>query len=213
MNRQASAKSSSVNVTRSMATENLSAQGKGMNWSRVSLDAVVSQPWRNGGGVTRELLTWPSAKNWKLRISVADVCQDGPFSRFEGIERSFAVLDGKGLELRIDGETHHVSPARVPLRFDGSAAVDCKLIGGPTRDLNLMAAPGRARMKWVVGGPAFTTSPPALLAIYTHDQPAWIDVNGEAFTLPPFHLTWCHARRATTARIRGDKALWIEFTP
>ncbi|MDW3472061.1 HutD family protein [Escherichia coli] len=25
------------------------------------------QPWRNGGGVTRQLLAWPDDENWLLR--------------------------------------------------------------------------------------------------------------------------------------------------
>ncbi|MBQ4703087.1 HutD family protein, partial [Escherichia coli] len=36
------------------------------------------QPWRNGGGVTRQLLAWPDDENWLLRISMANVSQDGP---------------------------------------------------------------------------------------------------------------------------------------
>jgi len=33
---------------------------------------AVAVPWRNGGGVTRELLAWPDSKDWALRVSVAD---------------------------------------------------------------------------------------------------------------------------------------------
>ena len=44
-----------------------------MTWHLVSLDAATPQPWRNAGGVTRELLTWPGPANWRVRISVADI--------------------------------------------------------------------------------------------------------------------------------------------
>ena len=30
----------------------------GHDWQLVSLDAAAAQPWRNGGGTTRELLVW-----------------------------------------------------------------------------------------------------------------------------------------------------------
>ena len=41
------------------------------NWQVVSLDDVEPKPWRNGGGITRELLAWPHASEWRIRISVA----------------------------------------------------------------------------------------------------------------------------------------------
>ena len=37
---------------------------------------AVAVPWRNGGGVTRELLAWPDSKDWALRVSVADVAAE-----------------------------------------------------------------------------------------------------------------------------------------
>src|SRR5580704_13922635 len=40
----------------------------------IQADAVEAQPWRNGGGLTRELLRRPAgATDWQLRISLADV--------------------------------------------------------------------------------------------------------------------------------------------
>ena len=45
--------------------------------NRVQLSAVPPQPWRNGGGSTRELLAWPAAADWKLRVSLATIAQDG----------------------------------------------------------------------------------------------------------------------------------------
>ena len=58
-----------------------------MTLAVVEVARVTAQAWRNGGGVTRELLTWPAAQAWALRISVADIERDGPFSAFPGIER------------------------------------------------------------------------------------------------------------------------------
>src|SRR5579871_5567956 len=59
-----------------------------------------AQPWRNGGGRTSELLTRPmGARDWRLRISLAEVDRDGPFSAFPGIERWFTVIDGTGVRL------------------------------------------------------------------------------------------------------------------
>ncbi|MFG5407966.1 HutD family protein [Piscinibacter sakaiensis] len=41
---------------------------------------MPAQPWRNGGGHTRELWTWPADGPWQARLSVADIAADGPFS-------------------------------------------------------------------------------------------------------------------------------------
>jgi hypothetical protein len=104
----------------------------------IRLADAAPQPWRNGGGTTRELLAWPSAHAWRLRVSVADVARDGPFSPFPGVERWFAVLDGNGVELATGGQSHRLTADVPPMRFSGEAATTCRLLDGPTRDLNLM---------------------------------------------------------------------------
>ena len=104
----------------------------------VDLASVPVQPWRNGGGTTRELLAGTDANNGCWRISVADIAADGPFSSFPGVERWFAVLSGAGVELTVGGVAHRLRAGDAPLRFDGGAATTCRLLDGPTRDLNLM---------------------------------------------------------------------------
>ena len=93
----------------------------------VRCDALEPQPWRNGGGLTRELLAWPSRDDWALRISVADIRADGPFSAFPGVDRWFAVLEGDGVLLALpegrrsveaDGRAAGLSTAR-PRRTAG----------------------------------------------------------------------------------------------
>jgi uncharacterized protein len=102
-------------------------------------------PWRNGGGRTRELLAWPSALDWLLRVSVAEIEADGPFSAFDGIERCFAVLGGAGVVLSLPQGEVRLTPRDGALSFAGEAAPMCRLIDGPTRDLNLMARRGAGR--------------------------------------------------------------------
>ncbi|MBL8352751.1 MAG: HutD family protein [Burkholderiaceae bacterium] len=116
----------------------------------VALTDCADQPWRNGGGTTRDLLTWPvGATAWQLRVSVADIDRDGPFSRFDGVQRWFSVLAGAGVRLQLPGGPVTLTPADAPLAFDGADAPGCTLLAGPTRDLNLMARhdAGRARMQ------------------------------------------------------------------
>ena len=117
---------------------------------------VDARPWRNGGGQTRELLVWPSASDWSVRISVAHIDTDGPFSAYPDVERWFAVVAGAGVDLAIDGKTHHRNASSPPLRFDGGANIDCRLLNGPTRDLNLMVGRGTGIMQSVVSGRAWS---------------------------------------------------------
>jgi len=107
-------------------------------------------PWKNGGGVTRELLRLPAEAgdaDWALRISVADIAADGPFSPFEGVTRWFAVLSGDGVELRFAQRALTVRAGDPPLRFDGADAPDCTLVAGATRDLNVMVRRARADVR------------------------------------------------------------------
>ena len=112
----------------------------------VALADVPWQPWRNGRGRTRELLAWPDAQGWRVRVSVAEIAQAAPFSAFEGVERWFAVIEGGGVDLRVDGAAHRLHVGAGPLRFDGGAAVEASPIEGPTRDLNLMVRGGSGSM-------------------------------------------------------------------
>ncbi len=126
----------------------------------VSLSNCPFVPWRNGGGRTRELLAWPTASDWLVRVSVAEIEADGPFSPFPGIDRCFAVLEGAGVELALPAGVAQLGPESDALAFAGEDAPGCRLLAGPTRDLNLMArrdagritmrrAPGRrAAARW-----------------------------------------------------------------
>lgn len=183
-----------------------------MNWQRVGLYEVAPQPWRNGGGLTRELLAWPSRRDWRVRVSVADVASDGPFSLFPGVERWFAVLEGAGVALEVEGSEHRLGRDTDPFRFAGDAEVQCRLLEGPTRDFNLMAPPGRARMQRLRGAVDRSWSTPLLLALYTHDAPATLVRDEVRSEIPPCHLAW-GLHEPGTLRIESADALWMEVQP
>jgi uncharacterized protein len=107
-----------------------------------TLASVAAVPWKNGGGITRELLAWPSAQDWSIRVSVADIARDGPFSAFPNVERHFAVLEGEGVELEGVGTIRRDDQ---PVSFAGEAARGCRLLSGATRDLNVMIRRDRGR--------------------------------------------------------------------
>ena len=100
------------------------------------------QPWKNGGGVTRELLRAPHphvAGKFAWRVSCAAVAASGPFSEFPGIDRSLMLLDGDGFALRCGNSPEVVLAERGQMiHFSGDLPVHCRLLGGPSRDFNLM---------------------------------------------------------------------------
>ena len=103
---------------------------------------VAPQPWRNGGGRTRELFAWPPGPDWHLRISLADIDVDGAFSVFPGVRRWFAVIEGGGVVLSLGVGERRLTTASEPLCFDGAEPPGCRLVEGSTRDLNLMLRGG-----------------------------------------------------------------------
>ena len=108
----------------------------------VRLDQCAFVAWRNGGGRTRELLAWPSAADWQVRVTIAEIEADGPFSAFTGIDRCFAVLEGAGVVLSLPAGERRLTAGDDAAAFPGEAAPMCRLIDGPTRDLNLMVRRG-----------------------------------------------------------------------
>lgn len=102
--------------------------------------ATRAVPWKNGGGITRELARHPENDPFHWRLSVAEVASDGPFSEFPGVDRLIALIDGAGMDLKFVDEAVSV-PLRPPLgwhRFAGESTVYATLPAGPTTDLNLM---------------------------------------------------------------------------
>jgi uncharacterized protein len=160
----------------------------------VELASVPPQPWRNGGGQTRELLAWPvGGSDWQLRVSVADIDHDGPFSAFPGVARCFTVLEGAGVVLGFAGHDHTLTMQTSPLAFDGVDAPACRLIDGPTRDLNLMGlhTAGAVRML-PAATPGWLPARPGQLrwrGLFTA-QPLRLQVAGAEWRLPAASLTW-----------------------
>lgn len=104
----------------------------------VQRDHVEPTPWRNGGGTTQELLVWPQPEGWHLRVSVARIDRDGPFSAFPGVRRWFTVLEGAGVALRWPTRTRRLTRGDEGVTFDGAEAPECQLLHGATTDLNVM---------------------------------------------------------------------------
>lgn len=182
-----------------------------MTWSIISAEDVAPQPWRNGGGRTRELLAWPHAHDWVLRVSVADIEANGPFSVFNGVDRWFAVLRGEGVrlyeyEMRVGDELLH---------FDGALAPDCELLGGATQDFNLMHRRGQGTLK--VQPATHALLPQAgraqWVGLFTA-RGGLLEHGARAMPLRPMSLAWCEAPAAQSCIFEGEGAAWwMEWWP
>lgn len=117
---------------------------------------LKAQPWRNGGGVTREVARHsapvPSPESpgpgstgsdggWDWRVSIADVSKAGDFSAYPGMDRVLTVVEGELLLLMVDGAEHPLEKYR-PYRFSGDAAAAGGLPTGDIRDLNVITRTG-----------------------------------------------------------------------
>ena len=104
-------------------------------------------PWKNGGGVTREIAAWPPGSgfdDFAWRVSMAEVREDGPFSNFAGVDRILTVLEG-AMRLTIEGGgVFELSLDTPPGNFDGEAPAASELTAGPVLDLNVMTRRGAA---------------------------------------------------------------------
>lgn len=108
---------------------------------RIQLSDIEATPWKNGGGVTREIATGLSpgtGQGWGWRFSIADVEQDGPFSIFSGVDRAIAVIEGSGMDLvHSNGSVTALEPLQV-VKISGEESLFGRLRSGPVRDLNIM---------------------------------------------------------------------------
>jgi environmental stress-induced protein Ves len=106
-------------------------------------DVQRAEPWANGAGVTTVILREPDGADWRIRVSVAKVEQEGPFSELPGTRRMLVPLDAPMLLRFPDGNERGAARFDV-LQFEGSPAPAGLLPEGATRDFNLMLR-GEAR--------------------------------------------------------------------
>lgn len=109
---------------------------------------LVPRPWKNGGGVTRQIAVDPPGAGFAdfcWRLSTADVTASGPFSDWAGVDRWLVIVSGGAVRLTDPATRDALElPIGRCLAFPGERAYGCELIAGPVRDLNLMLRRGRA---------------------------------------------------------------------
>ena len=147
-------------------------------------------PWKNGQGLTAEIAIDPPGadlQRFDWRVSLAEVTASGPFSRFPGVDRWLAVLDG-AMSLSVEGRgAAQLSADSDPIQFAGDIAASAMLIRGPVRDLNIMSARGRVdlqaeRLRLAAGTTSLTAAPTSLIVCL--DGGLWVsDAGGARYPL------------------------------
>lgn len=158
-------------------------------------------PWKNGGGVTREIACWPPGAglaDFEARVSIARIAADGPFSAFAGVDRQILLLDGGGLRLSSpDGAVEHrLDTPLAPFAFAGEAAVEARLLAGASSDFNLMTRRAALRAELLVLR-APTELPPCAQGLLFAAQGDWQLGTSEPGSAPEFlpcgQGLWWHA--------------------
>ena len=152
---------------------------------------LIASPWKNGGGITRELACYPpgaSFDGFLWRVSIAEVSQSGPFSRFSGIDRVITLLRGAGMKFVFDdGKITPLITPLTPYQFAGEVGLDAQLIGGVCEDFNLMLRRGAVSGEVTVLQTASTLGEKSDFLLLFSARGRWeiTAANGEVFTLEP----------------------------
>ncbi|HEX4423408.1 MAG TPA: HutD family protein [Kofleriaceae bacterium] len=150
--------------------------------------AFRSQPWKNGGGVTHEIVRWPdtgtragdaTGADYDIRISIADDRTPGPFSRFAGYRRWSFLAGAAPIVLDVAGVRHELTVLGDHIDVGGDVPIACELPAGPTRLLNVLVRHG---VDAVVGhGPC----PQPIRFAFALEALAWLPEGHAAVFDPP----------------------------
>jgi environmental stress-induced protein Ves len=144
----------------------------------------VARPWRNGGGVTHDILVLPEGAGddeFLWRASLATVAAAGPFSAWPGVDRALMVLAGE-LIVAVDGEAERrLGPDDPAIGFAGEAAVAARPAGDACTVLNIMARRDRVQARVNRWHAARRTA--ADQALLVAEAPVSISVDGRSLDL------------------------------
>ncbi len=180
-----------------------------------------TQRWQNGGGITHQLCRQDDEQGLLWRLSIAEVATDGPFSRFDNIDRIIMLLEGSGFCLLGVADSPKVldTPLK-PFAFAGETPIHCTLINGAVRDFNLMtrrAAVTPQLQVLSIGSEAQTVILSAQTLIYVVSGNVEIALEQQTLTLAAQHTLSLSNESGSVqlSCIAGAKVIFIglSFTP
>ncbi|MEW1638414.1 HutD family protein [Streptomyces sp. NPDC093801] len=165
-------------------------------------------PWKNGGGVTREIAAAPEGagtEDFGWRVSLAEVAADGPFSEFPGVDRTLTLAEGAGMDLTVSGVPRRVDERYAPCDFPGDEPTGCRLLDGPVVNFNVMYRRGRVEAHTAVvrGALALAVPPQTVLLVVALEGPARLDHSGGSVALGPYDAVLLEAA-AAPCRVRTE---------
>lgn len=104
------------------------------------------KPWSNGGGMTQDVWLWPEAASqdeFDIRLSLASIEADGPFSAFPEIDRTITLVGGSPFGLDFDGNHKQQVEHLQPFSFDSAQTPSSRLGESSASAFNVMTRRGR----------------------------------------------------------------------
>jgi hypothetical protein len=114
------------------------------------MEALPREAWKNGRGWTRTVASQEAGHLLRWRVSVADITAAGPFSRFDGLDRTAVMVRGAGLSLRGEAGLWQFDGPGSLAQFPGELALHCDAPGVPTQLWNVMVQRGQAQAKLLI---------------------------------------------------------------
>ncbi len=196
---------------------------------RFSFAGLPVSRWRNGGGETREIVSWPAAaplpagggpqpaiNDFAWRASIATIDRDGGFSVFPGVDRSITLLEGDGVLLQgAQGAAHALTRQGEPYAFAGEERITAVLAGGASRDFNIMTR----RLDWrgaVVRQDRECLLPAGHSGVLYVLAGAWRLGDDDARPLAARDGCWWHhlpSALALRPQSAGGLVLWADISP
>jgi uncharacterized protein len=171
---------------------------------------LLATPWKNGGGVTREIVRVPlgaDMESFDWRVSIAEISADGEFSRFPGVDRVTVLLEGDGVHM--DSVDHRLDTPLVPFSFSGDEPIAARLLGGTSTDFNVMTRRSSARAEVRVIRAAETLAVCGAGVLFAA-RGEWRA--GEHMLAPNGGVWWDGTPLAWTLAPRGEHAALIAVT-
>jgi environmental stress-induced protein Ves len=179
---------------------------------------LVRVPWKNGGGTTAEVAAFPEGSGFDTfgwRISMADVAADGPFSVFQGIDRTLIVVEGNGIELDVEGIAYPLDRTSPKLSFSGDDITTGRLLSGPIRDLNIMTRRGqfRHRARFVQSGVALLAEETCSAFLVPLDGPFDVTLDSTIHSLQVLDTLMVEATQDLILLSGTGRAILVEVAP
>lgn len=108
---------------------------------KITFNDLAEMPWKNGQGSTRQIAIYPDNANisdFQWRISAATVNDIGPFSNFDNVTRSLALLTGEKITLNIQGQSVDLHRDGQPITFSGTLPTEMTACSQPALDFGVM---------------------------------------------------------------------------